>query len=257
MKTTTLKKILLKLTLLMMIAHVSAQDLVGTRIDVQGTRFSDQMWLFSVASCTYNFDNGWDGYKMFGTSMAPQLFAMEPDGYYQVASIPDVNNTFLGFSAGVDTSYTFTFTHQNLSNRYQQLFLIDSVAKKTVDIYSDGTKYHFTAQTSINPIKRFKIVTSKPTDLNQSGSILTNLDQPISNSKNIKIYYADKNIYLENSTHQNGKMAIYNAASGKVIKNMDFNAEGTSIIDANVPAGIYVVSGITLSENVTEKIIIR
>ena len=257
MKTTTLKKILLKLALLMMIAHVSAQDLVGTRIDVQGTRFSDQMWLFSVASCTYNFDNGWDGYKMFGTSMAPQLFAMEPDGYYQVASIPDVNNTYLGFSAGVDTSYTFTFTHQNLANRYQQLYLIDSVANKITDIYTTGSKYHFTAQTSINPIKRFKIVTSKPADYNQSGSILTNIDQLVTITKNLKIYYADKNIYIENTAHQNGEMTLYNAASGKIIKNIKFSAEGTSIIDANLPRGLYVVNGTTLSENVTEKMIIH
>jgi len=257
MKTTTLKKILLKLALLMMIAHVSAQDLVGTRIDVQGTRFSDQMWLFSVASCTYNFDNGWDGYKMFGTSMAPQLFAMEPDGYYQVASIPDVNNTYLGFSAGVDTSYTFTFTHQNLANRYQQLYLIDSVANKITDIYTTGTKYHFTAQISINPIRRFKIVTTKPIDYNPSGSILTNIDQPILSTKNLKIYYAEKSIYIQNTAHQNGKMTLYNAATGKIIKNTDFNAEGTSIIEANVPVGLYVVNVVTLSENINEKIIIR
>ena len=85
MKATTLKLILLKLPLLLMVTRASAQDLTGTRIDVQGTRFSDQMWLFSVASCTYGFDNGWDGFKMFGTTLAPQIFAWEPDGYYQVA----------------------------------------------------------------------------------------------------------------------------------------------------------------------------
>ena len=257
MKTTTFKKIFLKLALLMMIAPVSAQDLVGTRIDVQGSRFSDQMWLFSVASCTYNFDNGWDGYKMFGTSMAPQLFAMEPDGDYQVASIPDVNNTYLGFSAGVDSAYTFTFTHQNLANRYQQLYLIDSVTNKVVDIYASGTKYSFTAQSSLEPIRRFKIVTTRPIDLNQSGSVLTNVDQVNSSAKNLKIYYSENNIYIENAAHQKGKMTLINAQTGRVFKTEDFNAEGTSIIDANVPGGIYVVNGVTLSENVSEKIIIR
>lgn len=257
MKTTTLKKTLLKLVLLMIVTQVSAQNLVGSRIDVQGTRFSDQMWLFTVASCTYNFDNGWDGYKMFGTSMAPQLFAMEPDGYYQVASIPDVNNTYLGFSAGIDSAYTFTFTHQNLSNRYQELYLIDSVSNKVVDIYATGTKYSFTAQHSLEPIKRFKIVTSKPTESNQSGSILTNVDQVSSNAKNLKIYYAKNNIYIENAAHQKGKMTLYNAQTGIVIKTADFNSEGTSVIATNVPGGIYVVNGVTLSENVSEKIFIR
>jgi hypothetical protein len=257
MKTTTFKKVLFKLALLMMIAQVSAQDLVGTRIDVQGTRFSDQMWVFSVASCTYNFDNGWDGYKMFGTSMAPQLFVMEPDGYYQVASIPDVNNTYLGFSAGIDSVYTFTFTHQNLTNRYKQLYLIDSVSNKVVDIYTSGTKYSFKAQTSLTPIRRFKIVTSKPVDLNQSGSMLTNVDQVKSSIKNLRIYYAENNIYIENTAHQKGMLMLLNAQTGRVLKTEDFKAEGTSIIKADVPKGIYVVNGVTLSENVSEKIIIN
>ena len=241
----------------MMIAQVSAQDLIGTRIDVQGTRFSDQMWLFSVASCTYNFDNGWDGYKMFGTTMTPQLFAMEPDGYYQVASIPDVNNTYLGFSAGVDSAYTFTFTHQNLSNRYQMLYLIDSVSNKVVDIYATGTKYSFTAQPTLAPIRRFKIVTSKPIDLNQAGSLLTNVDHLKSRSNNLRIYYAEKNIYIENTAHQIGKMTLFNAQTGRKFKTVDFNADGTTIIPAEVPGGIYVVNGKTLSENISEKIVIH
>jgi len=257
MKTNPFKKIFLKLALLMIIAHVSAQDLIGTRIDVQGTRFSDQMWLFSVASCTYNFDNGWDGYKMFGTSMAPQLFAVEPDGYYQVASIPDVNNTYLGFSAGVDSAYTFTFTHQNLSNRYQMLYLIDSVSNKVVDIYTTGSKYNFTAQPTLAPIRRFKIVTSKPIDLNQSGSMITNVDQVKSSSNNLKIYYAEKNIYIENAAHKKGKMMLFNAQTGREFKTVDFNADGTTIIPADVPGGIYVVNGKTLSENISEKIVIH
>jgi len=257
MKTNHFKKFFLKLALLMMIAQVSAQDLIGTRIDVQGTRFSDQMWLFSVASCTYNFDNGWDGYKMFGTTMAPQLFAMEPDGYYQVASIPDVNNTYLGFSAGVDSAYTFTFTHQNLSNRYQMLYLIDSVSNKVVDIYATGTKYSFTAQPTLAPIRRFKIVTSKPIDLNQAGSLLTNVDHLKSRSNNLRIYYAEKNIYIENTAHQIGKMTLFNAQTGREFKTVDFNADGTTIIPAEVPGGIYVVNGKTLSENISEKIVIH
>ena len=115
MKTITLKSLLVNMALLMIVFHAYSQDLVGTRIDVRGARFSDQMWLFSVASCTNEFDNGWDGFKMFGTPLAPQLFAIEPDGDYQVASIPNYNDTFLGFSAGIDSVYTFTFTHQNLA----------------------------------------------------------------------------------------------------------------------------------------------
>jgi len=261
MKTTTPRLLLLKPVLLFMVVHAFSQDLVGTRIDLQGSRFSDQMWLFSVASCTYNFDNGWDGFKMFGTSLAPQLFAMEPDGYYQVASVPDINNTYLGFKAGIDTDYTFTFTHQNLAVRYQQLFLIDSVANKIVNIYQSGTTYSFIAQTTTEPVKRFKIVTLKPVDQteesNQPGSILTTFVQPTSNVNNLNIFISGKNISILNNGYQKGKMTLFNAETGKVFKTMYFNAKGTSIMNANIPVGIYSVNGKTQSDNVSEKIIIR
>src|ERR1035437_6307800 len=181
MKTITLKSLLVNMALLMIVSHAYSQDLVGTRIDVRGARFSDQMWLFSVATCTNDFDNGWDGFKMFGSPIAPQLFAIEPDGDYQVDAIPDFNNTYLGFSAGIDSVYTFTFTHENLAKDYQQLYLIDSVANKTVDIYQSGTTYTFTASITKKHVKRFKIVTSNSIDVNgipnPTSSVTTGLNQ--------------------------------------------------------------------------------
>jgi len=241
----------------MMLAHSTAQDLTGTRIDVQGSRFSDQMWLFSVASCTYYFDNGWDGFKMFGTSLAPQIFAWEPDGYYQVASIPDVNNTYLGFSAGIDSFYTFTFIHQKLDARYKKLYLIDSVAKKVVDIYSTGTKYSFTCQTTAQPVKRFKIVTSDPGDLSdQTNSTVTGESQSILKEKKIKIYYSNKNIYIQNAGNQNGKLTLSSAVTGRIIKTVNFSSHVLTVIPTDVPVGIYIIHDVTLAENVTSKILV-
>jgi len=256
MKTSTFKSLLVKLALILMVSQASAQNLVGTRIDVQGARFSDQMWLFTVASCTYNFDNGWDGYKMFGTSMAPQIFGIEQDGYYQVASIPNVNNMYLGFSAGVDTVYTFTFTHQNLCRCYQQLYMIDSVANKTVDIYQTGTMYTFTASATCNPVKRFKIVTSKPADSNLTNTITTDVNQPYS-TNNLRIYSSDKSIHIENPNQQQGKIKLCNAGTGQVVLTEDLSSQKNSIINTHVPSGTYIVNGVTLAENVSAKIIIR
>ncbi|MDD4969580.1 MAG: hypothetical protein PHT07_09140 [Paludibacter sp.] len=256
MKTSTLKSLLLKLTLILIVAQVSAQNLVGTRIDVQGARFSDQMWLFSVASCTYKFDNGWDGYKIFGTSIAPQIFGIELDGYYQVASIPNVNNMYLGFAAGVDSIYTFTFTHQNLSVEYNQLYMIDSVSNKTIDIYQTGTTYTFKASKTLAPVKRFKIVTSKPIDINPVNTLTTDIQQQNSIS-NLRIYSTDKNIHIENPNQQQGKIKLSNAGTGQVVLSEDFSSQKNSIINVNVPTGTYIVNGVTLAENVSAKIVIR
>jgi len=257
MKATTLKLILLKLPLLLMVTRASAQDLTGTRIDVQGTRFSDQMWLFSVASCTYGFDNGWDGFKMFGTALAPQIFAWEPDGYYQVASIPDVNNTYLGFSAGIDTMYTFTFTHQKIEARYQKLYLIDSVEQKIVDIYSTGAKYSFTSHITAKPVKRFKIVTSDTGNLSgQTISSLTLESQPTSNNNNLKIYYSNKNIFIQNAGNQKGTITLCHAENGMILKSVDFTSNNLTVIPLEIPIGSYIIHGITPTENVTSKILV-
>jgi hypothetical protein len=261
MKITTLKSMLLMMALLMLVSQAFSEDLVGTRIDVQGARFSDQMWLFSVATCTNDFDNGWDGFKMFGSPLAPQLFAIEPDGDYQVDAIPDFNNTFLGFSAGIDSVYTFTFTNENLAKDYQQLYLIDSVANKTVDIYQSGTKYTFTASITTAPVKRFKIVTSNPTVLNDStnttSSVTTVLNLPNSGGKNLRIYYSDKNIYIENAIAQKGRLVLCSAETGRVIKTVNFNSDDRAIINTDAPRGVYVVNCITQSDNVSSKIIIN
>jgi len=256
MKTSTFKSLLVKLALILMVSQVSAQDLTCTRIDVKGTFYSDKMWLFSVATSTRSYDWGWDGHKMFGCSLSPQLFAIEADGNYQIDVIPNFNNTYLGFSAGIDSIYTFTFTNQNLTTGYQQLYMIDSVANKIVDIYQTGTTYTFTASATDNPVKRFRIVTSKPNESNLVNSGTTDVNQTYS-TNNLRIYSSDKNIYIENPNQQQGKIKLCNAGTGQVVLTEVFSSQKNSIISTNVPTGTYIVNGVTLAENVSAKIIIR
>lgn len=145
-----------------MTASISAQDYVYTVIDIYGTRYSDQMMLFSIDGTTHGFDNGWDAPKMYGTYLAPQLFNIEPENYYQINSMDDVNNTYLGLKSGEDTTYTMVFTHVLVETKYKQLYLIDSVANKTIDIFATGTTYTFTTPKFSDVVRRFKIVTSNP-----------------------------------------------------------------------------------------------
>lgn len=305
MNATTIKSFLAKLTLILVVSSASAEDLVGTRIDVQGSVYSDQMWMFSVPICTRDFDNGWDGFKMVGTTVAPQIFAIEPSGNYQVDAVADVNNTYIGFIAGVDSVYTMTFTHQNLNLGYQHLYLVDSIANKTVDVYADGTKYTFTAVNKIT-VKRFKIVTSIPqtvtipqipTDTVATATTVTNdtiapdtttvtsgttpapevsststagspdqpsitttedadgLDKSFS-SKKLRIYTAHKTIIIENRGKSRGKLSLYNAMSGRLVKNVEFYANGTTTIPTDEPAGTYVLRGLTQNDEIAKTVMI-
>ena len=159
MKTSTLKSVLIAFTLMLLSIQANAQNLVGTRIDVQGSRYADQMWVFAVSGCTRDFDNGWDAYKMFGTStLIPQIFAVEPTANFQIDAVPTLNDTYISFKAGEDTVYTLTFTNQLVETLYSELYLVDSVANKKVSIFTTGTKYTFNVQPTNVPVKRFKIV---------------------------------------------------------------------------------------------------
>ncbi|MEI7503279.1 MAG: hypothetical protein WCG08_15955 [Paludibacter sp.] len=161
MKTSTFKSFLVVLGSFLVMQQSFA--VINTYIVVKGAQSFDQMWLVSIPTCTSGFDNGWDGFKMIASSASVQLYAAEAAGNFQIDAIPDFNNTYIAFKPGADTEYTLTFTNQTLEDQYQQLYLIDSVANKIVNIYATGTQYTFTASPSDVAVKRFKIVTSDPT----------------------------------------------------------------------------------------------
>jgi len=292
MKTITFKSLLVT-SILLLLALPSFAQHVGMAITVKGTNttYSDQAWIFAIPICTYYFDNGWDGHKMSGgTSDAPQIYILELDGNYQVAAIPDLNNAHLTFIAGKDTTYTFSFASQYLSNLYQSLYLVDSIAHKTIDIFSTGVTYTFTA-TNKSAINRFKIVTSLPvlppaitkdtiimpptvvpvTDSVSSNPIVvsptttianktvdvTNLkDGKIENPQKLKIYNYGETLYIENHGER-GKIKLYNSYNGKIIKDFYFNAEGITLIQSGVPKGPYIISGITPTEKINKIILVE
>jgi hypothetical protein len=260
MKTTTFKSLLVKLAIILVVAPVSAQDLVGIRIDLKSANYTDKLWFFSVATSTRNFDAGWDGYKGVSSSSALQFFAWESDGNYQIDVVPDLNNTYIGFKPGSDSVYTLTFSPQNIALGYQQLYLIDSVANNFINICVDGAKYTFTAQHTSAAIKRFKIVTSLPqlAPAAFTGSIVSGLhDVAKDQNKKIKIYSSNKTIFVENIDSQNGKLNIYNASSGTLVKNSDFNGNEKTTIETDLPKGVYVLKGKTLTEELCTKVVIN
>ena len=278
MKTSTLKSLIVTLAIILSSSLTFAQNMVDTRIDVKGSRYTDQMWIFAVSTCTRDFDNGWDAYKMFGSVVTPQLFAWEANGNFQIDAVPDFNNTYLGFKAGEDSVYTFTFNHEYVDQMYKQLYLIDSVANKTVDIFASGTQYTFTVQKTDVPVKRFKIVTSLPTPpvvvaptpdpvvVVAPDTVAAPTDpvvSPVDNKgkkdkvKNIKIHNAGNTIVIENAGKEKGMLKLYNAVTGKLVKTVSFNATAVTRIPTELKSGSYVVYANTSTEDVTTTVVIR
>ncbi|MEI7504693.1 MAG: T9SS type A sorting domain-containing protein, partial [Paludibacter sp.] len=221
-------------------------DNVSTRIDVKGAGYGDRMWIISQPECTREFDNGWDGYKSYYAGVT-QLFAMETSGDYQVNSVDNINNTYLGFQAGAADSYTMTFTNENIESQYSVLYLIDLFDNnKVTDITTSGSTYTFTSVATTTPEKRFKIVTSLGTVTDK---------QTIADAK-LKVYCSQNTIFINNQTDISGTLNIYDIM-GRNIQNVMFSANNISSIPMNLSTGTYIVKGKAGNNEVVERLIFQ
>ena len=223
---------------------ISNTDLISTRIDLTGQHYSDRMWIFTEPSCTRNFDNGWDGRKMLGSSLAPQIFAVEPDGDYQVNSVSDMHDTDLAFQAGDEVEYTLKFTHENIQRQYAGVYLVDLVENKTVDVTQNGSTYTFATAQSDAPTKRFKILTRSY----EKGA-------PDKEAQ-VKIFTAPGRVFVHNLSTSKGECTLYDIA-GRAIKNASFAANAVTEVLNNLTPGAYVVNTITNGEKVSKRVIVQ
>ncbi len=134
--------------------------------------YGDQLYMWERSDFSEAFENGWDGHKLFGESVAPQLFALSPDGDLAINCIPTFEGVQMGFKAGEqDNSYTFTFEY---SDEAQPLYLLDINTNTYTQITSD-TSYSFTT-TDTNVHNRFVLTynaPSAPTALETTSAVTT------------------------------------------------------------------------------------
>lgn len=217
-------------------------DRVCTKIDVIGENYADRIWLFTHPSCTRNFDNGWDGYKIIGNSLNPQLFSVEQDGNYQVSTMDNIHNTTIAFQAGIDEEYTLKFTQQNIHKQYARMYLMDIEENKTVDITASGSIYTFYAGSTPKPVNRFKIVT-RPLETEENHSL-------------INIFNSGKIIFVDNEGAEAGNVIVYDIF-GKALIKKPFTENGLTYIITNNITGAYIVRVKTEKEDFSKKIIIQ
>jgi len=215
-----------------------------TIIEVKGAHSADKLWIYTEPTCTRSYDNGWDAFKLVGSALSSQLYAVEPDGNYQVNTVDDMNNSVLAFQAGEDAEYTLTFTHQNSERYYEKMYLIDLENNKMTDITESGSTYSFTAESTSSAKNRFNIITFN-----------CKKDSTTKNS-NIKITSANRSIFIQNLSSNKGNAMIFDI-SGRVIKAAPFCASGVTEVNTGMTTGSYIVKCLTDNENVSKQIIIQ
>ena len=102
----------------------------------------DMLYMWEREDFSDNFENGWDGRKMYGESYAPQLYAITPDGAMAVNCVPTYEGVLIGFRAGTDEqTYTFSFEYDADA---EPLYLYDKYADAYTRVLS-GNTYQFVA----------------------------------------------------------------------------------------------------------------
>jgi hypothetical protein len=215
----------------------ASPEKIYTKIEVQGSRYGDRLWIFSDPTCTRNFDNGWDGYKFLGSLSVPQIFSIESDGYYQINGVDNIDNSIIGFQKGEDSNYKLVFSHENDESNYSKLYLIDLQEGTTTDITQSGTEYPFIS-TSSDPVNRFKIVTSL--------GVATGNNKSIDNNK-LTISNLNQTFTVKNSTNLSGNLFIYDM-SGRLVQKYELTSNGEIKFETNLPVGLYNVQATTKNE---------
>ena len=197
------------------------------QINVKGTKRSDTMWLFDEASCSHDYDDGWDGYKFFGSTLSPQLFANENETYYQIDASDNLTDTYIGFQPGEDTEYTLTFNAVNLSDKYKKLYLTDLTGNQTINLLNEGTVYKFDASNTNLNSKRFKITGDR-----------------LSTPSVFKMYAVSDLLFIDNTSTLPGKLYLYDL-TGKCKMIQPFQANAITSYRTALPKGFYIIKAIT------------
>ena len=208
------------------------------KINVKGnSNFEDNMWIFEKEGTTRDFDNGWDGYKKKVSEKHPQLFSWEESGKYQVNTINDINNSYLGFKAGQDTAYALTFVKSNL-DKYSHLYIEDLKNNTTIKLDKDTVIYNFSANNHKETERRFIITTSKKVIRSEETRII------IENENNLKVYLNEQNtLIIENNTKKEGSVWVYNI-EGKLLLHEDLHPLSNNSYTNQWKIGVYIVKTI-------------
>jgi hypothetical protein len=121
------------------------------RLYVSGSRYDDKLVVLERGDFSDGPDDGWDGDKWDGATVSPYLYALNADGdEAAVLATPDMEGTLIGFRAGEDEQYTFSFYYDDEA---EPLYLLDMETAVYTRV-QNGNTYTFTCS-DLQPHNRF------------------------------------------------------------------------------------------------------
>lgn len=111
------------------------------KIIAQGSRYASKLYLFSREDFTYGFDDGWDGENINDAGASALMYSPREDGTKDaISAIPEFEGAVVGFEAGEDSEYTFSFTYEGDEEWYlNDLHTWNSTRISAENTYTFGT----------------------------------------------------------------------------------------------------------------------
>ena len=201
-------------------------DFMRVRLQVNSDNSgADRMYVIQYGECTSGYDNGYDARNILAEGQA-NLYTHEIDGQMEISVSDNINETYIGFSAGSDSEYTLRFT-----SVVGELYLKD-LETETIMAIMDGEEYTFYATPNTKNDRRFLLFDHKP---EQSGGVSTDVE----NVYSTRAWIADNVVYVTNAPI-NADLVVY-TMSGVVVTSLVTTTPYTTIDVANMPTGVYML----------------
>ena len=133
-------------------------DIMRLRVSAE-SGYADVIHVLMREDFTTGFENGYDGRKMMGNEEAPQMYAISEAGNMTINCVAEAEGTVIGFKAGEDSLYTFTFSYDGDETYYlndikeQKSTLIDAenVYVFTIEKGDDEHRFYISRTPHGNP----------------------------------------------------------------------------------------------------------
>lgn len=213
-------------------------------LDIVGDESADRVWVFENMLTTRGFDNGWDGEKILEKGLAQVYVNGDDHNKYQVATVPELTGTDIGFIPDNANDYTL-YLSVLPEVEARGLYLYDYVSKKNYPI-RDNAEYVI-AGGSPATNKRFTIH-SNSTDIEETLDPVT-----------VDIRVVDNSIRITNFTDENCTAVLYDL-TGRMLAQHPIEASATEYIRGKInwQAGVYIVRLYNKGKiNRTQRVIIK
>jgi len=206
-------------------------------LQVSGNDYEDIAYIRLLKEATNSFDRDWDAYKCYSTNEeVPQIFTIANDFRYSIQTQPTASVIPVGFSCGVDGSYTIEVVE---ANDMENIVLEDLYTGAEINILEESYTFNYSVE---DEDARFLLHFNTLGTVNQLNEIT-------------QIYSQGQQIFVNLPKMYNGEITVFNMMGQEVSRNEI--VQGLNAIPIYKNNTYYVVQIVTDEETISRKVFVK